>query len=186
MKKITLCLCALMCLLLTACSSGPEKTVAEYCDSFKNIDASDLSENVGEDAFLSEDTAQFFVDYIEEISKKTEYEIKSVDSDGETAAVEVEFTYADASPVITEFMEGYLAQALPMVFSGSDDEEMELLAETEFKKALENAEVSTATKTVNFNCVKIDGGWKIEETPEEMTDILSGNIIGTLEELFQS
>ena len=39
---------------------------------------------------------------------------------------------------------------------------------------------------VNFNCVKIDGGWKIEETPEEMTDILSGNIIGTLEELFQS
>ena len=178
MKKITLCLCALMCLLLTACSSGPEKTVAEYCDSVKNIDASDLSENVGED--------EFFVDYIEEISKKTEYEIKSVDSDGETAAVEVEFTYADASPVITEFMEGYLAQALPMAFSGSDDEEMELLAETEFKKALENAEVSTATKTVNFNCVKIDGGWEIEETPEEMTDILSGNIIGTLEELFQS
>ena len=64
---------------------------------------------------------------------------------------------------------------------------MEELFANIFMEKTESKETGTATANVTFNCVKVDGEWKIasfsEEDEKTITNILTSNIASAFEEL---
>ena len=198
MKKVlSLALVLLLALPLAGCSgSKPDTVVTTFCSAVQAFDfekAATCMENGSEDledpyddAEMEEDlSSEQVMTYLKECASKMTYKIGESKVDGESATVPVSFTYVDAGPVITSALGEYITQAFAMAFSGADDAQMEELFGNIFMEKTKSVEAGSATADVTFNCVKVDGDWKItsfsEEDEEAITNILTSNIAGAFE-----
>ena len=113
------------------------------------------------------------------------YTIGEVKTEGDNATVAVSFTYTDVSPIVTSVVGEYIVQGLALALSGADEAQMEELLVNIFKEKVEVIEPGTASADVTFNCVKVDGKWKIsafsDESSKAMTNIVTANIVKAFE-----
>ena len=201
MKRLLSCLLIVALVFsMTACSlfSKPETIVTKFCKSLKtfNMDeaASCFVSNKLDFALPSdEDLAEIkevipekAIDHFKKWFLKMDYKVGEATVNGDTATVPVTFTYVDASPVLTAALGEYITQALGLAFSGADEDAIEELFGTILLEKLETVETKTATTEIEFVCVKHDGDWKIqdlsEETQDQITNIISCNIMKTMED----
>lgn len=200
MKRITaFALAIVMAISLIGCSSQkPETVVEDYCKAIQAFDmekAAACMQN-GEEALKEfeemqrelkgeEDTYGRLLLYLKECASKMTYTIGEVKTEGDNATVAVFFTYTDVSPIVTSVVGEYIVQALVLAFSGADEAQLEELLVNIFKEKVETIEPGTASADVTFNCVKVDGKWKIaafsDESSEAMTNIVTANMVKAFE-----
>lgn len=200
MKKITAFVLAIvMVFSLVGCSSQkPETVVEDYCKAIQAFDmekAATCMQNGEEDLKEfeemrrelegEEDTYGRFLLYLKECASKMTYTIGEVKTEGDNATVAVSFTYTDVSPIVTSVVGEYIVQGLALALSGADEAQMEELLVNIFKEKVEVIEPGTASADVTFNCVKVDGKWKIsafsDESSKTMTNIVTANIVKAFE-----
>ena len=118
--------------------------------------------------------------YIKENASKITYEIGEVTTESDSAVVPVQFTFVDASPIIS--------QALLLTLSGADEATIEALIVTIFDEKVDTVDTTETTANINFECEKVDGDWKIaplsEEDQETLTAVLTCNITNAAESVF--
>lgn len=200
MKRITaFALAIVMAISLVGCSSQkPETVVEDYCKAIQAFDmekAAACMQN-GEEALKEfeemqrelkgeEDTYGRLLLYLKECASKMTCTIGEVKTEGDNATVAVFFTYTDVSPIVTSVVGEYIVQALVLAFSGADEAQLEELLVNIFKEKVETIEPGTASADVTFNCVKVDGKWKIaafsDESSEAMTNIVTANMVKAFE-----
>ena len=198
MKKVlSLVLALLLALSLAGCAgSKPETVVTAFCGAIQAFDlekAAACMENGSADLEDPYDDAQAegslssaqIMDYLKECASEMTYGITESKTDGDRAEVSVSFTYVDAGPVMSAALGEYITQAFALAFSGADDAQMEELFGSIFMEKTESVETGTASADVTFNCVKVNGDWKIasftDEAEEAITEILTSRVAGTLE-----
>ena len=200
MKKITAFILAIvMVFSLIGCSSQkPETVVEDYCKAIQAFDmekAATCMQNGEEDLKEfeemrrelegEEDTYGRLLLYLKECASKMTYTIGEVKTEGDSATVAVSFTYTDASPIVTSVVGEYIVQGLALALSGADEAQMEELLVNIFKEKVKTIEPGTASADVTFNCVKVDGKWKIaafsDESSKAMTNIVTANIVKAFE-----
>ncbi len=200
MKKLfAIALSLMLVLSFAGCggSEGPDTIVKTFCDSIKAFDFAaasgcfqDPSEQ--EDLLTSEEElaesvgSAEFVSYLKESVAKMAYEIGETTEDGDNGTVTVTFTYTDVSAVLNAAMDDYLVKGLELAFSGADDSELEDLLYDIFMEKTETEETSTATCVATFDCVKVDGEWKIaslsEDAENAVIDVLTSNMVTAIDE----
>lgn len=196
-RVVSLALALLLALSLVGCSgSKPDTVVTTFCGAIQAFDfekAATCMENGSEDledpyddGEMEEDlSSEQVMTYLKECASKMTYKIGESKVDGERAAVPVSFTYVDAGPVITSALGEYITQAFALAFSGADDAQMEELFSNIFMEKAESMETGTASADVTFNCVKVNGDWKIaaftDGAEEVITNILTSNIASAFE-----
>ena len=79
----------------------------------------------------------------------------------------------------------YIVQAMTLTLIGADEAQLVELLVSIFKDKVETIEPGTASADVTFNCVKVDGKWKLAEFSDEdsntMANIATANLIKALE-----
>lgn len=198
-RVVSLALALVLALSLVGCSgSKPDTVVTTFCTAVQSFDfegAVACMENGSEDleepydgAEMEEDLAsEQMMAYLKECAAKMTYKIGESKVDDETATVPVSFTYVDAGPVITSVLGEYISQAFGLAFSGADDAQMEALFGNIFAEKTKSVETGTATADVIFNCVKVDGNWKIasfaKDDENALTNVFTCNIASAFEGL---
>ncbi|MDD7265577.1 MAG: hypothetical protein PUH36_05075 [Subdoligranulum sp.] len=200
MKRITaFALAIVMMLSLIGCSSQKPETVVEDC--CKAIQAFDMEkaaacmqngeedlkefEEMQKELEGEEDTYEWLLLYLKECASKMTYTIGEVKTEGDSATVAVSFTYTNVSPIVTSVAGEYIVQAMTLTLIGADEAQLVELLVSIFKDKVETIEPGTASADVTFNCVKVDGKWKLAEFSDEdsntMANIATANLIKALE-----
>jgi hypothetical protein len=196
-RVISAVLVMVLILSFVGCSgSKPDNVVKTFCDAIKafDLEAAAACTESGSDEISglyddteTEDAAEQIMTYVKECASKMTYTLGESKVDNDNATVVVSFTYVDAAPVITSAMGEYITQAFALAFSDVDESEIENLFSTVFAEKVETVETSTATADVTFNCVKVDGDWKIasfsDEDEETITNVITSNISSALDGL---
>lgn len=198
-KGISLILALALTLSMIGCGGnkpGPDTAVTGFCDAVKAFDfvtaSGYLEENSDDwqDTYDNEQLEEEFgsaaiVTYLKDCASKMSYEIGEIEENGEEATVPVTFTYVDSDEVIKAVIDEYLVQALALAFSGAEDEEIEALLDTVFEEQAQSVEAGTATMDLAFNCVKVDGEWKIaafsEDDESKFANLIASNMIDAME-----
>lgn len=193
MKKVIAILCMLlMVFALAACGAPkPESTVEQFCEAMKKFDVEGMNaclaqprEDIGEISDDGGDMPETIWNYIKGSAADVEYTVNTAVVDGEKATVKVDFTYNDASKIMSEALGQYLLAAFGMAFSeDSSDEALLKVFGDAFDNAAASAEAKTATKTVEFDCILKDGQWLIADMPDGVEYVLTSNVIVAFEEL---
>ncbi len=186
-----------LALCFAGCGSKPDVAVKTFCDALKGFDIaaardclqdpSGEGENLGSEEEIAEELgSEQFLDYLKECTAKMTYEIGEMTENGDTATVAVKFTYTDVSPVMKAALSDYIVKGFSMALSGSDESELEDLLYETFMEKTETEETETATCDAVFDCVKVDGEWKIgafsEDTEAAVLNILTSNMAVAIEE----
>ncbi len=181
-KLVVIALSLMLALCFAGCGSNPDSAVKTFCDA-----PSEEDENLSSEEKIAESLgSEQFLDYLKECTAKMTYEIGETIENGDTATVAVKFTYTDVSPVMTAALGDYLIKGFSMALSGSDESELEDLLYETFMEKTETEETTTATCDAIFDCVRVDGEWKIgnfsEDTETAVLNILTGNMAAAIEE----
>ena len=193
MKKITCLISVLLVMLgLTACGSGPESVVGSFCDGMRKFDYQKMNEclyypsDSVDDPFDGDEEMEVFYTYVKEQARSMKYKVVGSEKNGDSAAVDVEFTYADISPVIKSVFADYFSRAMSLAFSGGSEEEAEQLLYDILEEKVKEEKPGKATETVRFYCRKKDGKWKIEEPSEELVNVLTCNLVKGMQSVCES
>ena len=193
MKKIlSMIIAAAMLLTIAACggTGTPRATVRTLCEGMKDFDykkIAGLIEEGDESAFAEIEEDSLFSalsKYLKEWASAMKYKIGKAEVDGDTATVKVDFTYTDASDIMTIAIVNYVRQGLAMAVSGASEDEMTALLVSCFESAAQAASPGTAEKSVMLTLVKKDASWKIKDAPHEIADILTSNMISAVQNAF--
>lgn len=197
---LSLLLCLVMVFTLAGCGAkGPEKEISnlinELCKAMKNLDIKKLAEIAGQDAseveaLTEDDSMPGVTELIKKIAGTLEYKIGEITVDGDSAKAPVHFKYQDISePFVTAFS-NYMIKVLELAFSslaeGTEptEEELAQMFADYLTEALDGAEKKMSEVDVVFPLAKTsEGNWQITNTPEQLLDILTGNIFSSLENL---
>ncbi len=193
MKKIlSMIIAAAMLLMLAACggTGTPRATVRTLCEGMKDFDYKKIAgiiEEGDESAFAEIEEDSLFSalsKYLKEWASAMKYKIGKAEVSGDTATVKVDFTYTDASDVMTLAVVNYVRQGLSMAVSGASEDEMIALLVSCFESAAQTVSPGTAEKSVTLTLVKKDASWKIKDAPDEIADILTSNMISAVQNAF--
>lgn len=194
-KRISfICLAVLFAMSLSACSfkPGPEKTVEKYCESMKRYDVDGMktytvAEIQSDNDTTTEDSPFTTVlsDYFKDNIGKLSYTVGKPTINGDTATVQVDFTYVDAGPIYKAAIGDMLSKAFALALSGSElsDEESEAMFKAAFEEQKEKIDPITSTSTVEFPCTKTDDGWQISKVDDKVLNIMTANLIGSMAEI---
>ncbi len=186
-KLLAMLLAALMVLSLCACgSSAPppkaEDAVIAFSEAMKAFDTAKMgtylvnNEDIEDEIEAEDEYAALFLDKFKEWAKNIAYEIMSAEEQNEEATVEVKYTFADSTPIISEFIQEYLIQAFSLAFSGGTDEDMDRIAQEILVDKLATVEPSYTESTVKYSLKMVEKEWKINEVPDEVVNVLSANL----------
>ncbi len=190
MKKIISIVLALsLALSLVGCSaSKPDTVVTTFCDAIKAYDFEKAYACMKEsDGDLDEQTEKYDNTLLEssmkEWASEITYKLGEPEVDDENATILVSFTYVDATLIIASTVTEYLSQLVDSKYSDEDDAadvQEEDLFTSILREKIESEMTGTVTVDVTFNCVKVDGEWKIDsfsdEDGEKIKNILTNNI----------
>lgn len=184
-KLISVILAISLVFSLAACGakSSPTDVVRKYCDAMKQLDTKTMSacllngSDDSDDSSLDEEYGDFsgLIEYFKECAAQQKYEILDSTTSNDKGTVTVKFTYVDATNVITETFQAYLLTAFGLALSNADEETMQKAFFDAFESKKEIIKTGISEVTVVFNCTKTDSGWLIDDSPEEIADVLSCN-----------
>ncbi len=193
MKKIlSMIIAAAMLLMLAACggTGTPRATVRTLCEGMKDFDYKKIAgiiEEGDESAFAEIEEDSLFSalsKYLKEWASAMKYKIGKAEVSGDTATVKVDFTYTDASDIMTLAVVNYVRQGLSLAVGGASEDEMTALLVSCFESAAQTVSPGTAEKSVTLTLVKKDASWKIKDAPDEIADILTSNMISAVQNAF--
>lgn len=203
-KKISV-ISIMVCIILlfVGCSAGdkPEDTVSEFIEAMKDFDLESMASNINpEDRGEMEDIEslreeedsmeKYFVDYIESNAKKITYEIKESEIDGDKAVVSVDIKHVDGGPLFRATFEDYMKEVFEVAFTDLDgeitDEEYNEMFISSMEKQSELIEETFTEKTLEFNCIKIEDEWYIDDPSDEILDVVMANMLSIMEEIDES
>ena len=195
MKKIsTILLCLLIVTVLCACgaSAKPDSVVKTFSEAMKKTDLEGMANTVHGNAYdtsvleLTDEISVQLFEYMKSENTKMTYTIDKSAVDGDRGTVDVTYRYSDASPIVEATMGEYLSRAMSLAFGGASEDEM---GELFMKLFMENAKTVSpvqAESTVTFSCVKAGSTWEIEDVPDEVTNILTCNMVNSFDSLGDS
>ena len=184
MKKIsTILLCLFIVAGLCACgrSAKPDLVVKTFSEAMKKTDLEGMANTVKGNAYdtsvldLTDEISVQLFEYMRSENTKMTYTIDQTAVDGDRGTVDVTYRYSDASPIVEATMGEYLSRAMSLAFGGAS-----------VKLFMENAKTVSpvqAEAKVTFSCVKAGSVWEIEKVPDEVTDILTCNMLNSMDSL---
>lgn len=199
MKKITAILCIFALLFsLTACAQAkPEDTVNKFCNAMKTFDLETIKACTA-DSFekgdLEEISGNGMPQQFEELLKTwafaMEYTVGTAAIEEETAKVPVTFTYPDHSEAISKAF-GSLFVALLMESLGGESSELtdehfnEVFMQCIDEALAKETEAAPLTLETELDLVKVGKEWKISGAPENLFDVMTGNVLNAFKEIEQ-
>lgn len=195
MKKARIALlCLLIVTVLCACgaSAKPDSVVKTFSEAMKKTDLEGMANTVQGNAYdtsvleLTDEISVQLFEYMRSENTKMTYTIDKTAVDGDRGTVDVTYRYSDASPIVEATMGEYLSRAMSLAFGGASEDEM---GELFMKLFMENAKTVSpvqAESTVTFSCVKAGSTWEIEDVPDEVTNILTCNMVNSFDSLGDS
>ena len=192
MKKIsTILLCLFIVAGLCACgrSAKPDLVVKTFSEAMKKTDLEGMANTVKGNAYdtsvldLTDEISVQLFEYMRSENTKMTYTIDQTAVDGDRGTVDVTYRYSDASPIVEATMGEYLSRAMSLAFGGASEDE---IGELFMKLFMENAKTVSpvqAESTVTFSCAKAGSTWEIEEVPDEITNILTCNMVNSMDSL---
>lgn len=195
MKKARIALlCLLIVTVLCACgaSAKPDSVVKTFSEAMKKTDLEGMANTVQGNAYdtsvleLTDEISVQLFEYMRSENTKMTYTIDKSAVDGDRGTVDVTYRYSDASPIVEATMGEYLSRAMTLAFGGASEDEM---GELFMKLFMENAKTVSpvqAESTVTFSCVKAGSTWEIEDVPDEVTNILTCNMVNSFDSLGDS
>lgn len=194
MKRLISILCAVTMIFgLTGCGQkGPEDVVKKFWAAAQKCDVVTMSSCLTESDrpdpedlpdLSPEDIPVEVLRALKDHAKNLTYEIGAVTKNEKTAKVPVSVSYPDLSVAVAGAIGEYAAEALGSALSGGDLAEQEGLFEEILAKNLREAEPQMKERTINFNCVMTEEGWRIEIRPKDVRDLLLGGILEDLDQL---
>lgn len=102
--------------------------------------------------------------------------------------VNVEVTTYALGKAMTSTMVKYIEEALPLVFSGASEEELEKIMNDIFEEELSELTDKTYSAKATINLVQQDGQWKVSEIDDEgeLMNALSGDLVNAIKEVNDS
>lgn len=170
----------------------PETVVKTYCNALKNSDSETtynltLRQTIEERTDTEEDfeEAEDILNYIKDLNSQIKYTVKESTTEGDKAVVKVDFEYKDASPIIREVFGEYMQKAIGLAFSGMDvsEEEMTRMLVDLFNEKRDAIKPGDTKATVTFNLTKVEGKWKIDETPNKIHDVSTANMYSAFDSI---
>ena len=185
-------------LILVARKSGPEKTVDNFFSEYKSLNIEkaaeytsssleeeykesleDQGEGFGVNDFDTFKDSVEFKNSIKKLTKVLDHEVVEVVTEGDTATVNLELTYADASEPLIASLGEMLGQLMGAVFTGqemTEEESAKILIDT-ITNNLEEYEVIQANSAGVMTLEKIDGDWLITDFDDEVSNALLFGLI---------
>lgn len=192
-RKLLPILLLLPMFILMACTSGPEKTVDNFFSEVKslNLEAAadytsssleeeykgnleDQGEGFGIDDFDTFKDAVEFKNSIKKLTSVLDHKVVDVVTEDDTATVNLELTYADASEPLIASIGEMFGQMMGAAFTGkemTEEESTKIIIDT-VTKNLEEYEVIQANSAGVMTLEKIDGEWLITDFDDEVSNAL--------------
>ena len=165
---------------------GAEKCVEEFCAAMQAYDVDKMESLVATPGTVFEDLRNEveLEGFFKEWSGKIQYEVGKAEKEGDKATVKVKFTFTDASKPFTEALTESISQAFAMAMSGTaTEDDMAKLFSDLLEQKFHEGELPSTEAEIAFACIKSDGAWKIDVVPEDIPNVLMGNILKGLEEV---
>ena len=195
MKKIsTILLCLFIAAGLCACgrSAKPDSVVKTFSEAMKKTDLEGMANTVHGNAYdtsvleLTDEISVQLFEYMRSENTKMTYTIDQTAVDGDRGTVDVTYRYSDASPIVEATMGEYLSRAMSLAFGGASEDEMGELFMKLFMENVKTVGPVQAESTVTFSCARAGSTWEIEEVPDEVTNILTCNMVNSFDSLGDS
>ena len=202
-RKLLPILLLLPMLFLMACTSGPEKTVDNFFSEYKSLNIEkaadytsssleeeykdnleDQGEGFGIDDFDTFEGNEELKDSFKKLTKVLDHKVVDVVTEGDTATVNLELTYADASEPIIDSISEMFGQLIGAAFTGvemAEEQSTEIIIDT-ITKNLEEYEVIEANSAGVMTLEKIDGDWLITDFDDEVSNALVFGLANGLED----
>lgn len=199
-KALAIGLILALTLALTGCGSKPETAVDKFFGAVKNYDAEAMTkalppsetDNLGAASeYLVETTdplAVPFMDYLKGNASKITYEVTGTKVDGDQATVTVNCKYVDGSAILGEIIQELFTEFMTAAFSGQDlsEEEMQQIGVDLLKEKMETTTETFTEKTMDIDCIQVDGTWYVKTVSDDLLDVLSSNLFTTAKEFSES
>lgn len=202
-RKLLPILLLLPMLFLMACKSGPEKTVDNFFSEYKSLnmeeaaaytspsfeeeykeDLEDQGEGFGIDDFGTFKDDVKFKNSIKKLTNVLDHKVVEVVTEGDTATVNLELTYADASEPLIESIGELFGQLMGIAFTGQDltEEDSTKIFNDIVTRNLEEYEVIKANSAGVMTLEKVDGEWLISDFDDEVSNALLFGLIDGMED----
>ncbi len=195
MKNKSLIVCLFITLTLTtACSSSfnsPEDAINNLCQSIQNSDLEKAStsfdnsngirsdyKNIANETHLFSSSAS---QYINKNNKKMTYEIISKDEDDTGTNIVVRFTYIDATDVLTETLDLYIDEVIPMLSPNSELSTKDSLAifNTNLDKVANSADENFVNIDLTFHLREKDKSYLIDSYDPNLFNVITNNFVSS-------
>ncbi len=186
MKKVLSFIISLFLITsLIGCSgkkSTPKSVVSDFSIAMQAFDMEKMqrclvsSENM-EDIIEQDITTDAIWGQFAEWAKSIEFEITDVVEANDSAIVTVKYKHIDASYISQEAIQEYFTSALASAFTESSDSNSESDYWDVFFEKAKSTDLGTTETTVVYDCVKVDGIWKIKEISKDAGHVLTSNAL---------
>ena len=194
-----------ICLMISFCACGtpsPTETADTFLSAVKAQDYEkvksvyagktfDILDSMGEDDAEVEESESIDSSFEKELKDKMldfDYTLSNEIINDDKATVNVEVTTYALGKAMTSTMVKYIEEALPLVFSGASEEELEKIMNDIFEEELSELTDKTYSAKATINLVQQDGQWKVSEIDDEgeLMNALSGDLVNAIKEINDS
>jgi len=185
-----------MTAFLSSCGvRGPEAVVDDFCLAMKTLNLDEMGKCTSceiecpgvleSKTNMSKDAEEVLHEYMCINAAEIQYTLGKLTRNNSNAWIDVEFNYADSSKVIEGSIEDLLKDAIKSNNYGKSKDKENISKEfpkyfDAHKKDVKNLPLSSVS--VRFSLTEDKNGWHINYVPPEIYDIMSGNLMSTLEE----
>jgi hypothetical protein len=199
-KLLAIVLILVLTLALTGCGSKPETAVDKFFNAVKTYDSEAMTNTLAPSAtdglgsaseyleVTSDPVAAPFLDYLKGNAAKITYDITETKIDGDKATVTVKCKYVDGSQLFGKIIEELFTELLTAAFSGQEltEEQMTQIGVDLLNKNLTTTTETFTEKTIDIDCVNVDGTWFVNTVSDEMADVVSSNLFTATKDLQDS
>lgn len=202
-KSLIIALAVVLAIGLAGCGTKPETAIDNFFGAVKNFDSESMTKALAPST--SGDTKELgsmdeylkstddpmsapFVDYLKGNAKKITYEITNTKVNGDAATVTVKCKYVDGTQLFDKIIQDLFAKALSSAFSGKEmtQEEMTKMGADLLKQDIASVKETFVEKTVDIDCVKVDGTWYVKEVNDDLADVVTCNLLTAAKNLADS
>ena len=191
-RLLPLCCAVLLVLALAACGGSfatPQKTAAAFFRAMQTLDV-DAMNACGTDNellvwdFAAQDNgdAQQVLAFLRDLAAQIDYSVTETAVEDDRARVAVTVQYADASLFVKSTMTDVMANMMMALFGEDVDDNAQSQFYQLLREKLKTETPPLQTADVTLQMVKTDDGWRIEELPDALLTVMTGNTTDMLQE----
>lgn len=174
----------------------PEETVIEFMESTKRFDIETIISKIDPQhrqkadkisklyAKAQKEEYKYLLDYFKDNAKEITYKTNDTTITGDSAIVNVKVNYIDGTPLFKAVVAEYMKKALDSTISGQKLKPEEtvkiIIASIEQKELIEKRVIE---KEIDIKCVKIGDEWYIEELDQDLSNVITSNILSSIEKI---